>query len=127
MAAAGATLLTATVFAAVPATAAKGGGNVDCRGTFLTLKLDRAPVMGETITDGVLTVTITDVDLKADGSGEAYGFAITTEGAAKVYVIIKGGPRSNVSPVGKVADLDTSLAPSGRHYGISNVTFCYKV
>jgi hypothetical protein len=122
----GAALLVAGVGVAAPATAATGGGNQACRAGFSTLKIDRAPVLGETITKGTFSVTITDVDLKADGSGEAYGFSFTSSGASKVYVIVKGGPDSNVHPVGETTDLDTSLSPGGRHYGISNVKFCYK-
>ena len=126
LAAAGATLLASTMLGAAPASAAVNGGNQDCRAGFTTLKIDRAPVEGEVITDGTLTVTITDVDLKVDGSGEAFGFAITTSGASAVYVIVKGGPRSVAFGVGRTTDLDTVLSPGGRHYGISNVKFCYK-
>jgi len=127
LAAAGLTLVASTLAAAGPAAAADMGGNQDCRAGFTTLKIDRAPVEGEVITDGTLTVTITDVDLKVDGSGEAFGFAISTSGASAVYVIVKGGPRSVAFGVGRTTDLDTVLAPGGRHYGISNVKFCYKV
>lgn len=126
LAAAGATLLASTVVGAAPASAAVNGGNQDCGAGFTTLKIDRAPVEGEVITDGKLTVTITDVDLKIDGSGEAFGFAISTTGASVVYVIVKGGPRSVTYEKRKI-DLDTMLNPGGTHYGISNVKFCYKV
>jgi hypothetical protein len=126
LAATSAALLVAGVGVSAPAMAAKGGGNQECRAGFSTLKIDRAPVLGETITKGQFSVTITDVDLKADGSGEAYGFSFSSTGASKVYVIVKGGPDSNAHPVGKTTDLDTSLSPGGRHYGISNVKFCYK-
>ena len=82
--------------------------------------------VGQVITDGTFTVTITDVDLKADGSGEAYGFAIDASGASVFYVIVKGGPTSIRHVNGQTTDLDTRVGP-GRHYEISNVTFCYKV
>jgi hypothetical protein len=127
LAAAGATLLASAVVGAAPASAATNGGNQDCREGFTALKLDRAPVEGEVITDGQLSVTITDVDLKIDGSGEAFGFAITTSGASVVYVIVKGGPRSVAFGTTRTTDLDTVLNPGGTHYGISNVTFCYMV
>lgn len=127
LAAAGATLLASTVVAAAPASAETGGGNQTCGAGFTTLKIDRAPVEGEVITDGTLTVTITDVDLKIDGSGEAFGFAISTSGASVVYVIVKGGPHSVSYGPGRTTDLDTILGPSGTHYGISNVQFCYMV
>jgi hypothetical protein len=126
LAAAGVTFLAASVAGAAPASAVAGGGNQDCRAGFTTLKIDRAPVEGEVITDGTLTVTITDVDLKTDGSGEAYGFAISSSGASVVYVIVKGGPRSVAYGATRTTDLDTVLSPGGRHYGISNVKFCYK-
>lgn len=112
---------------AAPASAVPGGGNQDCGAGYTALKIDRAPVEGEVITDGTLSVTITDVDLKIDGSGEAYGFAISTSGASTVYVIVKGGPHSVSYGPGRTTDLDTILGPGGRHYGISNVTFCYIV
>ena len=127
LAAAGATLLASTVVGAAPASAADNGGNQDCRAGFTSLKIDRAPVEGEVITVGKLAVTITDVALKIDGSGEAYGFAISTTGASVVYVIVKGGPRSVAFGTTRTIDLDTVLNPGGTHYGISNVTFCYKV
>jgi hypothetical protein len=126
LAAAGVTFLAATVAGVAPASAETGGGNQACRDGFTALKIDRAPVAGEVITDGTLTVTITDVDLKIDGSGEAFGFAITSSGASVVYVIVKGGPRSVAFGAGRTTDLDTVLNPGGTHYGISNVTFCYK-
>ena len=127
MAAAGAMLLAGTMAGTAPASAVPLGGNQDCRAGFTTLKIDRAPVEGEVITDGTLTVTITHVDLKIDGSGEAYGFAISSSGASVVYVIVKGGPRSVAYGAIRTTDLDTVLNPGGTHYGISNVKFCYMV
>jgi hypothetical protein len=127
LAATGAALLATSVVGAAPASAAARGGNVDCRAGFTTLKIDRAPVAGEVITDGTFSVKITSVRLKADGSREVYGFNILPSGASVFYTIVKGGPDSNVSPLGRVTGLDTSLAPGGRHYGVSNVKFCYKV
>lgn len=124
LAAAGAALVTA--IATAPASAETMGGNQSCGAGFSTLKIDRAPVAGEVITDGTLSVTITAVDLKVDGSDEAYGFAYTSSGATTVDVIVKGGPWSVSYGPSRTTDLDTTLAPGGAHYGISNVKFCYK-
>lgn len=129
LAAVGATLLATTAVTAVaaPASAETTGANRTCGTGFTALKIDRAPVEGEVISDGTLTVTVTDVDLKVDGSGEAFGFAISTSGASVVYVIVKGGPHTVSYGPTRTTDLDTILGPSGTHYGISNVTFCYQV
>jgi hypothetical protein len=129
----GSTLLIAAVGATAPATAAEKGGNKQCGAGFTALKIDRAPVLGEVITDGRLTVTVTDVDRKVEESHELYGFAVEVTGAGTnpkgvmtFYAIVKGGPTAIAHNLGETDDLDTRLAPGGRHYGISNVTFCYK-
>ena len=123
----GAAILATTAVATASASAATKGGNVACRAGFTTLKIDRAPVEGEVISDGTFTVTITDTRLKADGSGDVYGFDISWPGSpvTKFYTIVKAGPDSNVSPLYRTKGLDTSLAPGGRHYTVSNVKFCY--
>jgi hypothetical protein len=69
---------------------------------------------------------VTAVRKKADGSGEVYGIDISQTGASVFYVIIKGGPTASVFPNGQTTGLNTQLSPGGRHYAISNVTFCYK-
>jgi hypothetical protein len=126
-AAGGALALAATLAASAPAAAAPTsprGGNLACPAGTTAFKIDRAPVEGEVLTDGKLTVTITDVRLKADGSGEAYGFDYSASGATVVVTIVKGGPTASRFRV--TEGLDTKLSPGGRHYGISNVTFCYR-
>jgi hypothetical protein len=85
------------------------------------------PALGDVYTDGKLTVTVTDVNYKADGSKEVYGFSIDITPASTFYVIVKGGPTNIRHNNGQTTDLDTRLGPGGRHYGISNVKFCYKV
>lgn len=124
--AAGTMLAASTVLGVGPASAASGGGNQDCGAGYITLKIDRQPVLGEVISDGTLSVTITQVDYKVDGSGEAYGFSYTSVGASTVYVIVKGGTQSVAYGSARTTDLDTILGPGGRHYGISNVKFCYQ-
>jgi hypothetical protein len=104
------------------ATAADRGGNRLCGEGKTALKLDRAPVLGETITDGRLRITITRVKSKVDDSREVYGFDYRAN-IGSVTTIVKGGPTA-VTYARRV-NLDTKLSPGGRHYGISNVTWCY--
>lgn len=124
----GATLLVASLGTTAPASAGAGGGNQECRDGFTTFKPaeDFTPVVGDVYTDGTITVTVTSVQKKADGSDEAYGFSIDVTGATTFYVIVKGGNISSAFPNGQTDDLDTRLSPGGRHYEISNVKFCYK-
>jgi hypothetical protein len=115
-------LVVATILAAPMAAAVPGGGNQSCPEGYVMLKVDRPPVEGEVISDGVLSVTITEVKTKLDGSGEVYGFDI--ESNIPVWgVIVKGGPRSFLFH--RMTDLDTFLGPSGSHYGVSWFAFCY--
>jgi hypothetical protein len=123
----GATLLIASLGTMAPTSAVENGGNRDCNAGFTTLKYDGMPTLGDVYTDGTLTVTVTGVDYKADGSMEIYGFSADITGASTFYVIVKGGPTSIRHSNGQTTDLDTRLGPGGRHYGISNVKFCYKV
>lgn len=130
---AGAALATSGL-AVAPAAAAEGGGNRGCGEGFTALKIDRAPILGEVITDGTYSATVVDLSYKADGSGEVYGFAVEDNlddpddsFDPVVYVVVKGGPTSIRHRNGQTEDLDTGLSPGGRHYAISNVTFCYQV
>lgn len=128
LAAGAAATIVAAFGATAPATAAVTGGNLACPAGTTTLKIDRAPRVGETITDGTLTVVVTDVNVKADGSTEVYGFSYTYSGAEVVQTIVKAGPiasRFSVRTSG-TTDLNTRLGPGGRHYEISNVKFCYR-
>jgi hypothetical protein len=58
------------VGATAPATAAEKGGNRQCQAGFTALKIDRAPVLGEVVTGGTLSVTVTDVDRKVEERNE---------------------------------------------------------
>jgi hypothetical protein len=123
----GAVALTGGMALAVPSATAEvvaPGGDVCPEGT-TSLKIDRQPVEGEIITDGTLSVLITDVRFKADGSGEAYGFDYQADGGTVVLTFVKGGQR--VSKFNTTTGLNTVLAPGGRHYQISYVNFCYTV
>ncbi len=79
-------------------------------------------MLGEVISDGTLSVTITGVKTKLDGSGEVYGFDFESN-IAVWGTIVKGGTRSFLFH--RTSDLDTFIGPSGSHYEISWFGFCY--
>ena len=93
----------------------------------MSLKVEGQPSVGDTFTSGGVTFTVTDVDYKADDRSEAYGFSVTAGGVSSFYVIVKGGNQSFAHLLNQGTDLDTGLSPGGRHYQISNFTFCYKL
>jgi hypothetical protein len=117
-------LATIASFVAAPgALAVPGGGNQSCPDGYVLVKVDRAPILGEVVTDGVLSVTITNVYYKVDDSNEVYGFDYSSN--LPVLTIVKGGPNSNLYSMMRTTHLDTILGPGGRHYGISWFGFCY--
>lgn len=119
--------LAATAVVAAPSSAQTTGLRA-CHPSWnaVSFKVDRAPVLGDTFTDGTFTTTVTDVNVKADGSGEVYGFSMSDPGVSWWTTIIKGGPVSTVTPHRDLTDMNTKLSPGGRHYEISNIIFCYR-
>ena len=120
-----------------PASAAPLDGTRTCAAidaTLSELKLDDAPEVGDVVTDGTLTVTITAVATNPDG--EAIGFKGTASGATVQYVIVKAGQGTKVY-TGFVGGL--LQTPSGdflftpgqavtgkkHHQEISYIAFCY--
>lgn len=90
------------------------------------IKLDRAPVVGDVITDGTVTITITAVTYKADGSGEVVGFDFESD--SPVSLIVKGGKYSktyyfNAPTTGGTGW--TATKANGTHYEVSFAAFCY--
>ena len=105
------------------------------------VKLDRAPVVGDVVTQGPLAVTITAVDTKPDG--EVVGFKGAAAGVPVQYVIIKAAGFTKVYDMSVVSSdggfaVENQFSP-GRflyttgqastdkryHQEISYIAFCY--
>ncbi len=102
-----------------------------CPAGEVQLKLDRAPVVGDVISDGTLTIEITGVEYKA-GESEAKGFTFTvlSGDVADIDVYVKGG--KNVQFYEDENRTDPFYSPTkggpgsgSKHFGISYVQFCY--
>lgn len=105
------------------------------------VKLDRAPVIGDVVVQGPLSVTITDVKTKEDG--EVIGFKGSALGVPVQYVIVKSGQTTKVYDMSVVSSdggftLENTFSPGGflftagqavtgksSHQQISYLAFCY--
>ena len=128
----GAVLVALLVMAALPAVAAKGGGNLKCSELGLEeLLLDDAPsYVGQIVSNGDVTVEITAVGEKLDGSGEIVKFMWTQlDGPTIDSVVVKGGPAnykySNPYPDYLWAPIKGEPGTGSSHHEISNVRWCY--
>jgi hypothetical protein len=128
----GAVLVALLVMAALPAVAAEGGGNLKCSELGLEeLLLDDAPsYAGQIVSNSDVTVEITAVGEKLDGSGEIVKFMWTQlDGPTIEWVVVKGGPGNYKYPgsfTGYLwAPIKGEPGTGSSHHGISNVRWCY--
>jgi hypothetical protein len=118
---------------ASPAQAGDWTQCTDLDPTYKTLKYDGEPYVGQVISNGDLSITVTAVQ-KKDRGAEVVGFAWTSSDPGPQAVIIKGGTGTKVYPSvnGRTDSEFIMFAPTkgpagsgSKHHGISNIQFCY--